>query len=410
MQPPPDAVGEFKVVTNNRAPSTAAPPARRSTSTTAAAPTQFHGDGVGVLPRHRAERDRLLQAGRPAKPPLDRNQFGGVARRPDRQEQGVLLRRLRRASGRRARSTAFSTHRRRRRSARASCRVDIRDPRTGVVYPAGTPIPMTAFARKVLGGLPRHERCRRREQLLDRCRSSPTTPTRPAARSTCRSARRCRCSAATAGATSTPTISRRSRCRPAAPATATSTRATSSSCSARPRSPSGRSLLEVRFGWSRTQAGKNPPALGTDSALDQFGLAGSADRRAHRRRPADAADHRLFGSRPPGDQPAVAVPDRLQPEGQLHVADGRALVQEPATSSSASTPKCRTSTRSTAATPTPASSRARPARPRSNLYNLADFMLGLRSQYALSSVPRRQPAPQHALHLRAGRLARQRAG
>src|SRR5262249_56474786 len=32
--------------------------------------------------------------------------------------------------------------------------VDIRDPRTGVVYPAGTSIPMTALARKVLGGLP----------------------------------------------------------------------------------------------------------------------------------------------------------------------------------------------------------------------------------------------------------------
>src|SRR6185295_3809049 len=27
-------------------------------------------------------------------------------------------------------------------------------PRTGATYPAGTPIPMTAFARKVLGGLP----------------------------------------------------------------------------------------------------------------------------------------------------------------------------------------------------------------------------------------------------------------
>ena len=34
------------------------------------------------------------------------------------------------------------------------------------------------------------------------------------------------------------------------------------------------SLLEVRFGYSWTQAGKNPPALGTDSALDQFGLPG----------------------------------------------------------------------------------------------------------------------------------------
>src|SRR5205085_3752623 len=38
--------------------------------------------------------------------------------------------------------------------------------------------------------------------------------------------------------------------------------------------PNGRSLLEVRFGYSWTQAGKNPPALGSQSALDQFGLPG----------------------------------------------------------------------------------------------------------------------------------------
>ena len=32
--------------------------------------------------------------------------------------------------------------------------VDVRDPRTGAAYPAGAPIPMTDFARKVLSGLP----------------------------------------------------------------------------------------------------------------------------------------------------------------------------------------------------------------------------------------------------------------
>ena len=37
---------------------------------------------------------------------------------------------------------------------------------------------------------------------------------------------------------------------------------------------SNQSLLEIRFGWSNTEAGKNPPALGTTSALDAFGLAG----------------------------------------------------------------------------------------------------------------------------------------
>src|SRR5207237_9716412 len=34
---------------------------------------------------------------------------------------------------------------------------------------------------------------------------------------------------------------------------------------------SDRSLLEVRFGWSNTQGGKNPPALG---AADNFSISG----------------------------------------------------------------------------------------------------------------------------------------
>ena len=64
------------------------------------------------------------------------------------------------------------------------------------------------------------------------------------------------------------------------------------------------------------------------SALDAVRPARPADRRPHRRRPADAGDHRLLRSRPPGDQSAVAVPDGLQPEGELHLDDGRAFVQE----------------------------------------------------------------------------------
>ena len=44
-----------------------------------------------------------------------------------------------------------------------------------------------------------------------------------------------------------------------------------------------------------------------------------------------------------------------------------------------------------------------------NLYNLADFMLGLRSQYALSNVLVAQMRQEHALHLPAGRRPRQRS-
>src|SRR5207247_2282709 len=34
------------------------------------------------------------------------------------------------------------------------------------------------------------------------------------------------------------------------------------------------SLLELRFGYSTTQGGKNPPALGSAGALDAFGISG----------------------------------------------------------------------------------------------------------------------------------------
>src|SRR5262249_44946392 len=37
---------------------------------------------------------------------------------------------------------------------------------------------------------------------------------------------------------------------------------------------SASALLEIRFGYSWTEAGKNPPGLGTPSAQDQFGLPG----------------------------------------------------------------------------------------------------------------------------------------
>src|SRR4029079_15400626 len=38
--------------------------------------------------------------------------------------------------------------------------------------------------------------------------------------------------------------------------------------------PTASSLLEVRFGWSNTRGGKNPPALGSGSALDLYRLSG----------------------------------------------------------------------------------------------------------------------------------------
>ena len=77
---------------------------------------------LGVLPRHGAERDRLLQAGRRAEAAARPQPVRRRARRADREEQGVLLRRLRGVPPDAQGRPAFSTHCRRRRSARASCR------------------------------------------------------------------------------------------------------------------------------------------------------------------------------------------------------------------------------------------------------------------------------------------------
>ena len=363
MQPPPDAIGEFRVVTNNMSAEYGRAAGATINVNYRSGTNQFHGDGWEFF------RDTALNAAgffKPptGKPPLRPQSVRRRHRRPDRPEQARSSSAITRACGRRGRPPAFATIATPQQR-QGILSVDIRDPRTGVVYPAGTPIPMTAFARKVLGGVAGYEPRRQPRTTTRSCRSSPATPTRPAAKSTCRltptlvAVRPLRLPQPRR-----PTISRTSRCRPAAPATATSTRATSSSCSASTWTPTGRSLLEARLRLVVDAGGQESAGARVRQRIRPVRAPGSADRRAHRRRAADAADQRLFGSRTPGDEPAVAVPDRLQPEGQLHV-DGRgALASRAATSSSGSTPKCRTSTRSTAATPTTASSRDRRAPPR----------------------------------------------
>ena len=221
MQPPPDAVGEFKVVTNNMS----AEYGRAAGATINVSLPQRHATvprrGLGVPPRHALNATGFFKPAT-GKPPLDRNQFGGVLGGPIVKNKAFFFGDYEGLPADAQGRPAFSTHRRRRRSGRASSRVDVRDPRTGVVYPAGTPIPMTAFARKVLAGLPDADR-RRATPTTTRSLQEFTERLRQGGRQGRRAGRRrrCRCSAATAGATWTRSISRRFRCRRAAPATAT---------------------------------------------------------------------------------------------------------------------------------------------------------------------------------------------
>ncbi len=95
MQPAPDAIGEFKVVTNNLSAEYGRAAGATINVSYRSGTNALHGAGWEFF------RDTSLNATgffKPAtgKPALDRHQFGGVRGRPDPQKQGLLLRRLRR--------------------------------------------------------------------------------------------------------------------------------------------------------------------------------------------------------------------------------------------------------------------------------------------------------------------------
>ena len=167
MQPAPDAVGEFRVVTNNQSAEYGRAAGATINVAYRSGTNQFHGDALGVLPRHRAERHHLSSSRRRREAAAAAQSVRRRARRPDRQEQGVLLRRLRGLPPEPQADRVLDARRRPRRTPGILPRRHSRPAHRRDVYPAGTPIPMTAFARKVLGGLPAPNLRRRREQLLD---------------------------------------------------------------------------------------------------------------------------------------------------------------------------------------------------------------------------------------------------
>src|SRR5437763_221421 len=152
MQPPPDAVSEFRVVTNNQS----AEYGRAAGATVNVAyrsgTNQFHGDGWEFFRDTALNAETYFKPADGSKPPLRRNQYGGTLGGPIVQNRAFFFGDF---EGFRQdkKATAFSTLPTALQNS-GVLSVDIRDPRTGVTYAVGTPIPMTAFARQVLGGLP----------------------------------------------------------------------------------------------------------------------------------------------------------------------------------------------------------------------------------------------------------------
>src|SRR5437588_10277215 len=139
MQPPPDAVGEFRVVTNNQS----AEYGRAAGATVNVAyrsgTNQIHGDTWEFFRDTALHATGYLPPPSGEKPPLQRNQFGGVVGGPLVRNKAFFFgdyegfRQDRKV-------TSFGTIPAAAQKS-AVLTLDLRDPRTGVVYAAGTSIP-----------------------------------------------------------------------------------------------------------------------------------------------------------------------------------------------------------------------------------------------------------------------------
>jgi hypothetical protein len=381
MQPAPDAIGEFKVVTNNLSAEYGRAAGATINVNYRSGTNALHGSGWEFL------RDTSLNATgffKPAtgKPALDRNQFGGVIGGPIIRNKAFFFgdyegfRQTRKVTG----FSTIATPAQR----QGVLTVNVTDPRTGTVYPAGTPIPMTEFARRVLSALPdtNFTGAGGNYTLLQQFTADSNK------------------AGGKIDIQLSPSMTMFGRYGfrnlttdddPNIPLP--SGGAGNGHIYSRNRQlvlgttwvPNASSLLEVRFGYSWTQAGKNPPALGSPSALDQFGVPGLPN------------DSRIAGGLPTqiitgfsdlgrqATNPQWQYPTVYNPKVnytwtmKAHSFKSGYEAQKIDTEVQDVNPLYGRDTYN--------GQFARPAGAvANNLYNLADFMLGLRAQYALSSV------------------------
>src|SRR3954471_1904990 len=381
MQPAPDAIGEFKGVTNNMSAEYARAAGATINVSYRSGTNALHGSAWEF------RRDDSLNAMGFFKPPtgkpaINRDQFGGVVGGPIVKNRAFFFgdyegqRQTRRLTA----ISSIATPAQR----QGIFAVDIRDPRSGTVYPAGAPIPITTFAQTVLSGLPdatsagnTNNYTTLQDFTADYNKANGKIDFQ-----------------------ATPTLSlfgrygfRNLDTFDQPPIPLPSGGSGNGAIYARNRqavfgttwAPGSASLLEVRFGYSWTQPGKNPPALGSKSALDQFGLPGLPN------------DPRISGGLPTilmtgysdlgrqATNPQWQYPTVYNPKVNYtwtrgaHSFKSGYEYQSIATEVQDVNPLYGRDTYNGSFT-RPAGAAA------SNLYNLADFELGLRAQYALSSV------------------------
>jgi len=271
MQPAPDAVGEFQVVTNNmsaeygRAAGATVNVAYRSGN------NQFHLGAWEFFRDSSLTSEGYFKPTAGQEPTFDRNQFGGVIGGPLARNKAFFFGDF---EGLRQNRTTVSTSTIPTMEQRNGVfTVAVRHPQTGQVYPAGTPVPMSAFAAKVLRDLPEptssgtannYVALTTQKTVSNKAGGKIDVVINPNWTSFGRFGWR---SAEILDQAGIPGPS-------GGDGNGTTYADNLQIAVGSTYVVDSSSLLEFRFGWSRTEAGKNPPALGSASALDAYGISG----------------------------------------------------------------------------------------------------------------------------------------
>jgi hypothetical protein len=382
MQPSPDAVAEFKVVTNNMSAEYGRSAGGTINVASRSGTNQFHGAAWDFYRDTKLNATGFFKPVSGEKPPMSRDQFGGTLGGPIVRNRAFFFADFEGFRQTR-KQVAFQTIPNQLQR-QGILSVAVRNPLTGDTYPAGTPIPMTAFARKVLSELPdptsaaasnNYSILQEFTNDTDKFNVKGDLQVSPSLTAFGRYGYR------DADILDQPPLPLPSGGSGNGQTYVTNKQLVAGFTWAR----SASSLLEGRFGWSRTVAGKNPLSLGTPGALEAYNIPGlPTDPRIAGGLPAQL----ISGFSDLGRQatnPQWQYPEIFNPKLNYTWVTGRHSLKtgyefqhintevqdvNPLYGRDAYTGQFTRPAGITA----------------NNIYNLSDFMFGLRSQYALSNV------------------------
>jgi hypothetical protein len=381
MQPSPDAVAEFKVVTNNMSAEYGRSAGGVINVAYRSGTNRFSGAAWEFYRDTKMNATGFFKPLTGEKPPLSRDQFGFTLGGPIVQNRAFFFsdyegfRQNRQAVSFQTIPTLAQRE--------GILAVAVVNPLTGQTYAAGTPIAMTEFARRVLSGLPAptsSEAANNYSILQEFTNTTDKWNVKGDFQASDALTAFGRFGYRDADLFDQPPIPLPSGGEGNAQTYVTNKQFVAGFTWTR----SGSSLLEGRFGWSRTVAGKNPAALGTPDALEAYGIRGLP------------TDPRISGGLPTqiitgfnnlgrqATNPQWQYPEVWNPKINYTWVTGRHSLktgyefQHIATEVQDVNPLYGRDTYN--------GQFSRPAGAANNLYNLADFMFGLRSQYALSNI------------------------